>query len=65
MQDNAIVITDRELKSTLAIASKRLGLVLTHEQQVTAMLHLVAAWEDLISENINRLATEAVNKTVN
>lgn len=66
MQDNAIVITDRELKSTLDSASKRLGLgLLTHEQQATAMRLLVAAWDDLIAENLNRLATEAVNETVN
>jgi hypothetical protein len=66
MQDNAIVITDRELKSTIDSASKSLGLGrLTHEQQATAMLHLVAAWDDLIAENLNRLATEAVDKTVN
>lgn len=61
MRDNAIVITDAELKHMVRNAAKRRGITLTFKQEDNAIRHLCAAWDDLIASNIDRLSTSSVD----
>lgn len=61
MTDNAIVITDTELKYMVRNAAKSKGITLTYKQEDNALRHLCAAWDELISDNIDRLSQSSVD----